>query len=76
MMGECLQPFQLLQRYAETILANQQDIAGHKDNPTANGFIMEGSDNKTNFYGLEDLDSLKNYDFYYPTGNSISVLLK
>jgi len=74
-MGECLQPFQLLQRYAEIILANQPNAVG-RDNPTTSGFIIEGSDNKTNFYGLDDLDSLKNYDFYYPTGNSTSVLIK
>ncbi|EAS07090.2 cation channel family protein (macronuclear) [Tetrahymena thermophila SB210] len=38
--------------------------------------VIEGSDNQTNFYGLEDFDTLKNYSFYYPSSNVEYVLDK
>ncbi|KAL4434894.1 hypothetical protein ABPG74_021233 [Tetrahymena malaccensis] len=38
--------------------------------------VIEGSDNQTNFYGLDDFDTLKNYSFYYPSSNVEYVLNK
>ncbi|KAL4483320.1 hypothetical protein ABPG72_007962 [Tetrahymena utriculariae] len=57
------------------------EILGSNQHPTRKSSqdcqsVIEGSDNQTNFQGLDDFDSLKNYNFYYPSSNAEYVLNK